>query len=152
MNYETARAYHDPSVHQFSVFLENRVGMLRKLIDLLQAGEVRLLGLSILDTADSAIVRFVVDDSDRCRQILHGAAFAFTECEIVAVELSDSSSGLLRVCATLLEAEINLHYAYLIQRAHHAATLALHVDDRVMAVRALKHRNFTLLDQSDIAG
>jgi hypothetical protein len=153
MSPETEKTYADPCVHQFSVFLENRVGMLRLLIGRLEETEVKIVGLSVLDTADSAIVRLVFDDSERARAALEKAGKAYSECDLVAVELPAGSRGLLEVCSALLEAEINIHYAYPMMRgAGDRPALALHVDDRSLAVRALRRKSFRLLDQGDIAG
>ena len=49
---------------QFSVFTPNRLGRLHDLIRLLGAQGVHVLGLMVLDTTDSAIIRVVVDDPD----------------------------------------------------------------------------------------
>jgi hypothetical protein len=150
MEVQTERGYSEPSVHQFSVFLENRVGILRQLIQRLESTEVKIVALSVLDTADSAVVRFVFDDADKARDVLDRAGRAYSECELVAVQLSPGQ-GLLQILSTLLEAEINLHYAYsMMQDSGEGPALALHVDDRQMAIRALRHKGFRLLDQSEI--
>jgi hypothetical protein len=151
MQFEVEKGYSEPSVRQFSVFLENRVGILRRLIERLEVTEVRIVGLSVLDTADSAIVRFVFDDADKARETLEKTGRPFSECELVAVELPPGSRGLLSILSALLEAEINLHYAYpMMREAGELPAVALHVDERDMASRALRHKGFTLLDQSDI--
>lgn len=150
MAYEVEKGYAEPSVHQFSVFLENRVGKLRQFIDALERIDIRIVGLSVLDTADSAIVRFVFDDADKARELLDKTGRAYSECELIAVELPERG-GLLSILSALLQAEINLHYAYTMMRsAGEAPAVALHVDERSMAIRALRHKGFTLLDQSDI--
>lgn len=153
MEMATQRGYSEPSIHQFSVFLENRVGILRRLIERLEETEVRIVGLSVLDTADSAIVRLVCDDADKARHTLNQAGRAYSECELVAVELpAGAAHGLLSILSALLEAEINLHYAYPMMRgAGESPALALHVDERPMAIHALRRKGFKLLDQSDIS-
>src|SRR5215831_2204167 len=75
-------------VRQFSVFTPNRLGRLRELISLLGAHNVHVLALTVLDTTDSAIMRLVLDDPDRGRELLNAQGFPFTECVIVAVEVN----------------------------------------------------------------
>jgi hypothetical protein len=62
----TATTPPDP-VRQFSVFTENRVGLLYDLIGLMSHINVHVMGITVLDTTDSAIVRLVVDDPDPAR-------------------------------------------------------------------------------------
>ena len=58
----------DP-VKQFSVFAENRVGRLYDLASVFQAHDVHIVALTVLDTTDSSILRFLVDDPDQAREL-----------------------------------------------------------------------------------
>src|SRR3954471_11161066 len=96
----------DP-VKQFSVFCENRVGRLYDLTALLKSNNVHVMALTVLDTTDSAIVRFIVDDPDKARELMINNDFPYTECNVLAVEINDESQ-LKDVLAALFEAEINV--------------------------------------------
>src|SRR5213596_2195444 len=89
----------DPVI-QFSVFTPNRLGRLHDLIGLFGTHGVHVLALMVLDTTDSAIIRAVVDDPDRARELLHTEGFPFTESRLVAVEVT--SSELSQLMAVLL--------------------------------------------------
>jgi hypothetical protein len=81
----------DP-VKQFSVFAENRVGRLYDLTTLLKDNNVHIMAITVLDTTDSSIIRVVVDDPDKARE-LHGVNndFPYGECSVLAVEIGDES-------------------------------------------------------------
>src|SRR6266403_4676730 len=98
----TTRARRPDAVIQFSVFTPNRLGRLRDLIRLLGTHNVHVLGLMVLDTTDSAIIRLVVDDPERARELLTREGFPYTESKLVVVEVS--STELNRLMAALLEA------------------------------------------------
>src|SRR5262245_58479887 len=100
---EITKARRADPVTQFSVFTPNRLGRLHDLIRLLGANGVHVLALMILDTTDSAIIRVVVDDPDRARDLLKQEGFAFTESKLVVVEVT--STELNRLMAALFEAE-----------------------------------------------
>ena len=53
-------------VKQFSVFAENRLGRVHDLVSVLKEHDVHVMGMTMLDTTDSAIVRFVVVSSLFC--------------------------------------------------------------------------------------
>ncbi len=140
----------DP-VRQFSVFAENRVGRLSDLIVRLQANEVHVMAITVLDTIDSAIIRLVVDDPDKARELLASGGFAFHEAEILAVEIS-AESELKGVLAALLEAEVNIHYVYsFIKRPEGKSALVINVEDTEIAAQSLNHRGFKVLCQRDIS-
>jgi hypothetical protein len=140
----------DP-VKQFSVFTENRLGRLHDLTGMLKEGNVHVMAITILDTTDSAIVRLVVDDPDKARELMINNDFPYTESEVLAVEITDESE-LTGVLSALLEAEINLHYIYsFIKRPSFKGALAINVEDREVAAQSLGHRGFKVLTQADIS-
>src|SRR6476659_4226784 len=105
---ETTKARRADSVIQFSVFTPNRLGRLHDLIRLLHARGVHVLGLMVLDTTDSSIIRIVVDNPDGARELLCQENFPFTESNLVVVEVNPTE--LNRLMAALLEAELNINY------------------------------------------
>lgn len=140
----------DP-VRQFSVFTENRVGRLSDLIARLQANAVHVMAITVLDTIDSAIIRLVLDDPDKARELLVEGGFAFHETEILAVEIA-AEADLKGVLSALLEAEVNIHYVYsFIKRPEGKSALVINVEDTEIASQSLNHRGFKVLSQRDIA-
>ena len=141
-----------PLVRQFSVFLENRVGALLDITRLLSEGNVHVCGLSVVDTADAAVVRMVVDDPDHCRDVLQGARIPFKESYLVVVELPQGSEKLDQVLSHLVAAEVNIQYTYsLMIRPHDKVLLALHCEDAEYADAVLAKAGCTVLDQKDIS-
>jgi hypothetical protein len=91
----------DP-VKQFSVFTENRVGRLSDLTSLLKTNDVHIVALTVLDFTDTTILRLVVDDNDKARELMVNNDFPYTECDVIAVEINDEGD-LREVLAALLE-------------------------------------------------
>jgi hypothetical protein len=144
------KAAADP-VKQFSVFTENRVGRLSDLTTLLKANDVHIVALTVLDFTDTTILRLVVDDNDKARELMVNNDFPYTECEVVAVEIADEAD-LREVLAALLEAEINIHYVYsFIKRPEGRSALVLNIEDPDVAAQSLNNHGFKVLTQSDIA-
>ena len=140
----------DP-VKQFSVFAENRVGRLNDLAALFKEHNVHIMAITVLDTTDSAIMRVIVDDPDRARELMAANNFFFTECDVIAVEFSDESK-LQAVLSALITVEINVHYAYaFLVRPKGRSALALSVEDNDLAISALNTRGFKVLSQRDIS-
>jgi len=149
---QTAKGPMGEEVKQFSVFIENKVGRLLDIVKMFAQAQVHVVALSILDTADAAIVRLVTDDPDKARALFQEHGLAFTEVSLVVVELSSSAADLKAVLTALLQAECNIHSAYsLLTRPRGKAALALHVEDSEVASSVLQASQFKLLTQRDIS-
>ena len=147
---QTSTTPHDP-VKQFSVFAENRVGRLYDLTSLLKGNNVHIMAITVLDTTDSSIIRVVVDDPGKARELMVSNDFPYGECSILAVEVGDESE-LSTVLAALLEAEINIHYVYsFIKRPRERSSLAISAEYPDIASQALANRGLKVLQQGDIS-
>lgn len=140
----------DP-VKQFSVFAENRVGRLYDLTLLLKNNNVHVMACTILDSTDSTIIRMIVDDPDRTRELLVNNDYSYTECEMLVVEV-EGESQFKDILAALFEAEINIHYLYsFIKRPEGKCALAFNIEDSDVAAQSLTTHGFKLLTQHDIS-
>jgi len=94
---ETMHGREYPAIRQFTVFLENRVGMLTSLMRRFVGSGVRLLSMSIVDSTECSLVRIVFSHPEKGREILERAGLAMVESDLLAVELNDSEQPLLEV-------------------------------------------------------
>ena len=151
MALETTKTRRADWVIQFSVFTPNRLGRLHDLVRLLSARGVHVLALTVLDTTDSAIIRLVTDDPEQARELLHKHEFAFTESELLVVEV-DAATDLNSLMTALLEAEININYLYsFIPHPQGKSILALSMEDSEIAEKVLQRHQFRVLRQADIS-
>ena len=72
-SFETMRGRNYPTIRQFTVFLENRVGQLLEVVRRFEGTGIRIVALSINDSAECAFVRFIVSPPERGRDILEPA-------------------------------------------------------------------------------
>src|SRR5580658_5310888 len=112
IDFETMQARNWPSVCQFSVFLENRVGQLLEVVRSFNGSKVKIVGLSISDSADCCIIRLILSHPEQGREILERNKLPFAENELLVAELPTGPQSLVELCTALLQAEINIHYAY----------------------------------------
>jgi hypothetical protein len=151
LDFSTARGRDWPSVRQFNVFVENRVGNLLAVVRRFETTEVRIVSLTVVDSADCAIIRMVLSDPERAREIFELANLPITETDLLVVQLPEGSHPLLQICKALLGAEISIHYAYpLLVGPHGKAALALHVEDHETAADTLSRLGFTLFTEKDL--
>ena len=150
--FQTMRGFEAPSVTQFSVFLDNKVGKLMDVIRTLdQPGGCSILGISVIETSDHAVVRLITDSADGARRCLREHGLTFSELDVLVVELADDKT-LGGLCSTLLGAELNIHFMYPLLTARDWPTIALAVDDPTFGGQILRRKCFTLLGEADLTG
>ncbi len=152
VGFETRRGRDYPGVRQFNVFVENRVGNLLTVVRRFEASDNRIVSLTVVDSADCAIIRMVLADPERAREIFDLHGLPCTESDLLVVGLPDVRQPLVQICKALLGAEISIHYAYplLIGPKGHSA-LALHVEDHECAAQTLERLGFTLYTEKDLS-
>src|SRR6478672_10397859 len=87
VEFETLEGRSWPTVTQFSVFLENRVGQLLEVVRAFHGSKVRIVGLSISDSADCSILRLVLSHPEQGRELLGLNKLAFAENELLVAEM-----------------------------------------------------------------
>lgn len=147
----TMRGRDWPSLTQFCVIMENRVGSLNQLVRSLERYDMRIIALSIVDTVDVAIARVMLDHVERARELFELSGFTFFESDIIGVQLPEEDQPFLAVCSALLEVELNVDYMYplLYRRSGHNA-IAIHTDDLDASARVLIDKGFNLISEEDL--
>jgi hypothetical protein len=139
------------AVTQFSVFTANRMGRLHDLISLLGSNSVHVLAVTVLDTTETAIIRLVVDDPQAARRLLADNGFAFTECQLLVVEI-DAATQLPELMAAFLEAEVNVNYMYcFIPHPQGKSILGVSMEDNEVGEKILTQHGFRVLRQADVS-
>jgi hypothetical protein len=153
VGFATAHGQDWPSVRQYNVFLSNRMGALLDLVRRFETTDVRIVALTIIETADCAIIRLVPSHPDRAYELLKQARLPFNQSDLLVVKLPDNDQPLLTITKALLSGEINIHYAYPLMIGvgpMGSTALALHVDDFENAVHTLQNLGFTLFGEADL--
>src|SRR5262245_39630246 len=105
IDFSTARGRDYPSVRQFNVFVENRVGNLLAVVRRFESTDIHIVSITIVDSADCAIIRMVLSDPERAKEIFELAGLPCTESDLLVVELPRSQQPLVEICKALLGAE-----------------------------------------------
>src|SRR5436189_5900106 len=88
-DFAIARGRDWPSVRQFNVFLENRIGALMDVVRRFEVTDIRIVSLTVVDSADCAIIRMVLSDPERALEIFDQGKMMVTESDLLVVKLPD---------------------------------------------------------------
>ena len=134
-------------VEQISIFLENKAGRLAEVTGILGEANINIRALSLADTSDFGILRLIVNDHEKAKQVLKEHGFTVGRTEVVAVEVEDRPGGLNRILRILFEAGINVEYMYaFVQQSGQNAVLIFRFDDIDKAVDVLTRKGVTVIN------
>lgn len=150
--FETTQGYAPPTVTQFSVFLDNRVGKLRTLLQCFDSKPYcKLHSITVHEASDHAVVRLITSNAMDAIRTLRENDFPFAETEVLVVEL-EGNHTIAKMCACLVAAELNIQFVYpLFGRTGRGPAVALAVDDPTLAGQILRRKSYELLGESDLA-
>jgi hypothetical protein len=141
-------------LQQLSLFLENRPGQLREPCEVLAAAGIDLLTMSLADTAQFGILRFIVRNPEQAREVLENAGLVARTTDVVAVEVENEPGGLLAVLRVIDEAGLGVEYMYDFGAASRAgkAAIVLRFEDPDAAIEALRAGGIRMLEAEDLFG
>jgi hypothetical protein len=99
-------------IRQISVFLENKVGRIMEITEILGAHNINIRALSLADTSDFGILRMIVNNIEKAIEVLKEKDIIVKESYVVAVEVPDKPGGLAAVLKILGNENINVEYMY----------------------------------------
>ena len=131
------------TIHQISVFLENKAGQLSEITGILADNHIDLRDINIAETADYGVLRLIVCDAHKASAILLEHGFILTMTPVVAVAVADQPGGLAGVLKLLPEEGIDVEYMYSIfGQVDGKAHMVFRVADTDKLVDVLKRHGY----------
>jgi hypothetical protein len=128
-------------VKQLSLFLENKPGALSRPVALLAKANFNILTASLADAQQFGILRFIVQDWEKAKQLLEAAGCVVRVSDLVAIEVADEPGGLAKILAVIEKARLNVEYMYgFTLKREGKGLLAFRFDDPDGAIAALQKK------------
>lgn len=100
------------TVHQLSVFVENKSGTLLKILELLKEAGIQLIASTISDTVEYGIYRIICSEPQRAYETLKKAGIAANISEVFAITLDNQPGRAAEAIRLFTEAGIGISYLY----------------------------------------
>lgn len=100
------------TIHQISVFLENRAGQLAEITGLLAENHIDLRALNIAETADYGVLRLITSDAQKASAVLLEHGMILTMTPVTAVAVPNRPGGLNELLHILAQEQIDIEYMY----------------------------------------
>jgi hypothetical protein len=141
------------NVIQLSVFMENKPGHLQNVLKILADGNINIITLTIAETSDFGILRMIVNDSDKAKNILHKANITSSTTDVLAIEIDDKPGALYRAIDTFAKNHLNIEYMYAFpEKRGDRAVMIFRFDDIEAAKKALSQEGYSIVKNIDIIG
>jgi ACT domain-containing protein len=99
-------------IRQLSIFIENKPGHLRAACRLLANSDIDVESMALADTEQFGILRFIIKDWSKAKQVLENEGLIVRESDLLAVSVADRPGGLADVLEVLDQTKINIEYMY----------------------------------------
>ena len=99
-------------IRQLSIFAENKKGSMNRITQLLFDAGINMNTLITNDSAEYGIIRMLVSDTDRAKEVLEKAGYLCHSDRVAAAEIGDEPGSLNRLLTIITTGNINLDYLY----------------------------------------
>ncbi|AEA33127.1 amino acid-binding protein [Hippea maritima] len=135
-------------IPQISVFIENKKGRFYSVTRVLKEAGVNIRAMSLADTMDFGILRFVVDKPKEAYDALVDANFIVKKNDVMAIAIKDECGGLSELLKTISDLDLNVEYMYTFVNAmENKAVMLFRFEDIDKAIESLHKEGVELLTE-----
>lgn len=136
---------------QLSVFVLNEIGSISKVTTVLKENQINLKAIASFDSPDFGILRIVVDQPEKAKDVLTAKGFAVKVSEVVAVELEDRPGGLDSMLCTIADENITVNYIYsFVLRNQKSPLMVVNTNDLEKTEKILNAHGFQVASQQEL--
>lgn len=136
-------------IHQLSVFLENKSGRLTEVLEVLGEENIRITALTVADTSEFGILRLLVSDPEKAREILKKRLFTVNLTEVISIIAPNEAKYYAKVLKVLSDIDISVEYTYAFSLGD-KSIIILRCSDSEAAIKAFEEHEMDLLKASDL--
>jgi hypothetical protein len=137
---------------QLTVFIENRLGRLEEITDILSKNNINIICISLADTTEYGMLRMIVSQPAAAYDALSAAGLSSVLTDVIAVAGEDKPGSIAKIVSVLAQAGMSLDYAYAyFAKSQERAIMIIKVEDRAAAKKVLKDNGIPLVNEEEIA-
>lgn len=138
-------------IDQISVFIENKKGRFFSVTKVLKEAGVNIRAMSLADTVDFGILRFVVDKPETAYDVLMDRDFIARKNSVLAIAVNDKCGGLSNLLEVITKEDLNVEYMYTFLNAlEKKAVMLFRFEDINAAIEKFLSADIELLNKDYI--
>lgn len=136
---------------QLSVFIENRKGRLGEVLRYLKENNVNILSISLADTTEYGLLRLIVNDAQKARDVLYAEGFSSMLTDVLIIKVPHAPGSLQKILELIAEKNVNIEYMYGLSVESEDASIVLKTNDLDIACEVLKGAGIGTMTDAEIA-
>ena len=136
---------------QLSVFIENRKGRLGEVLRYLKENNVNILSISLADTTEYGLLRLIVNDAQKARDVLYKEGFSSMLTDVLIIKVPHAPGSLQKILELIAEKDVNIEYMYGLSVESEDASIVLKTNDLDIACQVLKAAGIGTMTDAEIA-
>ena len=139
-------------IKQISVFLENKVGRLEAMLNILAEAGINIRAMTISEDDDNGTIRLIVNNPEKAEEVLKANDYKVSVPFVIGVTVRDEPGAVCNAIKIMSDNKINIRYLYpLVGCPHGNANILVRVRDTEKSAEILKKAGVKLFTQADLA-
>ena len=135
---------------RLSVFIENRKGRLGEVLHVLKENDVNIFSLSLADTTEYGLLRVIVNNPEKARDVLLDAGFSSMLTEVLIIKIPHVAGSLQNILTVISEKGVNIEYMYGLSVEADDASVVMKTNDLDLACNVLREAKIDTMTIEDI--
>lgn len=133
------------TVHQISIFVENKSGTLLAVLELFKDAQIQLIASTISDTVEYGIYRIICSEPLRAFEVLKKAGISSNISEVFAITLDNQPGRAADAVRHISEAGVAISYLYSFLLGG-KGILVFRTDDPELTEQVIKEKKLNAID------
>ncbi len=139
-------------VNQLSIFIQNRLGHLAEITEVLKSGDIDIRAITVTEGHEFGILRIVANDTYKAQHLLEDEGYLCNVSKVLAIEPEDRTGIMAEIFRALAEAGVSIEYIYSIIRPKHGSLPAviLKTDDQQKAAAVIRELGIAFISEDEL--
>ena len=137
------------TIHQISVFIENKFGRLNEILALIAKEDIRIVTATIADTSEFGILRIITTDPNKALRILTENNVSANMSDVFAIETESKAGSFVSIVDSFTQAGISIEYMYCFS-SNEKGILVLRVNNKEAALEVIRRKNIVCISESEL--
>ena len=136
-------------IKQLTVFMENVLGRIQEITAVLGDNNINIVSLSVADTHEFGIARFIVSDPEKGYKVLKEAGFTAKLSNVYALAIANKPGMLNKTLKCITESGSGIEYLYVLSTSERSSfIIKLDNDDNIL--QYVEKDDIILLDEETV--
>lgn len=137
------------TIHQLSVFVENKSGTLLQVLELFKEAGIQLIASTISDTVEYGIYRIICSEPERAFETLKNAGISAKVSEVFAITLDNTPGRAADAIRSFSDEGIGISYLYSFLLAG-KGILVFKTDDSKKTRNVILSKKLSYIEEKDL--